>query len=154
VKADAWAKLAETGDVPGEMPVLDDSVRVNRAARPVGMQDYDFDHINYFHDEILSHNRGWESFFRDHDIAPLEVTYERLVAEFETVALEIVDALGNSPSDVTFGERRMQKQRDGVSKRWLIRFREDLIAHEIRRRWASTRGLDLDEADPLTPSAR
>lgn len=143
VKADAWARLADGSDVPGAMPVLDDRVRRTKRANVIDVRDYEFDHVRYFYEEIRNHNAGWRQFFDDHDIEPLEVSYERLVAEYEQVATEIVDALGTREGSLTFGERRMQKQRDSVSRRWLLRFREDQLAHEIRTRWTTTRGLEL-----------
>lgn len=133
VKADAWARLADGTEVPGAMPVLDDGVRQSRPARAVTAADYDYHHIRHFHDEVTRHNSGWEDFFERHGITPVQVDYERLVEAYEEVALEILRAAGQPCDEVQFGERRMRKQRDHVSRRWLLRYREDAVAEAIAR---------------------
>jgi LPS sulfotransferase NodH len=87
--------------------------------------DFDFELIDNLVRFIGECERGWARFFKACDVAPLKVTYEEVVHDYEGTALRVLDFLGVPyPQDLSFGERRMVRQSDGLNEKWLRMYRE------------------------------
>lgn len=69
---------------------------------------------------------GWRDFFADAGIDPIHVHYEELVADYEGTARRVVAELGiTAPTDLRFGERRLEAQADELTEQWVQRFRRE-----------------------------
>lgn len=68
---------------------------------------------------------GWESLFTAAGVRPYSVAYEDLVDAYEETAIGVLQYLEIPlPAKVTFGERKLQKQGDGLNEEWAASFRE------------------------------
>lgn len=82
-----------------------------------------FDAIDYLVQEIVFHEAAWQAYFTRYEITPFTVIYEDLVPHYEKTALNILDWLNiPNPEDIVFGERRLLKQTNSVSERWVERY--------------------------------
>lgn len=69
------------------------------------------------------HDSEWRVFFRESGLAWTEVVYEDFVDAYEETAVKIVDYLGvPRPEVVSFGPRRLRRQADDLSDRWVARY--------------------------------
>jgi LPS sulfotransferase NodH len=89
--------------------------------------------------QLEQHDREWREFFDASGITPHVVVYEELAKHYEQTAIDIVRALGVKPSDVpVFAERRLARQADDLSERWVKRFRSEVSESEESRTMASS----------------
>lgn len=66
---------------------------------------------------------GWANYFQENNIQPYKVIYEELVSEYEQTAFNILDFLDiPRPENLTFGERRLQKQANALNEDWETRY--------------------------------
>lgn len=131
VQADAWARMDDGSEVPGDVPVLDDAASVRRPAGTPPPVAYDFHQIEYFREELERHNECWAELFAGAGIEPVDIAYEDLAADYEGVARHVLQSAGIDTTGITFGARRLQRQRDHVSRRWRLRYEEDRHAHVL-----------------------
>jgi LPS sulfotransferase NodH len=67
---------------------------------------------------------GWESLFTAAGVEPHRVTYEDLATAYEETAIGVLKYLEIPlPAKVPFGERKLQKQGDGLNEEWAASFR-------------------------------
>ncbi len=83
------------------------------------------DVIREFIIQTVSHETAWQEYFRKNEIQPYIVVYEDLVTEYETTAKQILEYLGiHHHEGVVFGERRLKKQADMLTNKWVQRYLE------------------------------
>lgn len=91
------------------------------AAEPV----FDFDAINRLVREADEHNVAWQGFFVQHDIEPLHVVYEDLIADPQAYVRDILHVLAVPFEEpLAVGAPRLRKQADTLSREWTERYRE------------------------------
>lgn len=108
-QAVSWARAEQTGfwqhgDVPSAEPQFD--------ARG----------IDELVDTIHRHNAAWRSWFADQGVEPVEMTYERLVAEPRHAVDAIVEAIGSQVPAGWTPASPHTKQADPVNAEWLERY--------------------------------
>ena len=90
---------------------------------------YDFAQIAGFHRAVLADEQSWQRFFATAGVTPHDVSYERLAADYQGIALGVLDFLGlPHPDHRVFGLRAMRRQADAVNRDWIERYRADLAA--------------------------
>ncbi|MDX6534821.1 MAG: trehalose 2-sulfotransferase [Gaiellales bacterium] len=88
---------------------------------------YSFDGIDHLTRQLEDQDREWLAFFEESGIDAFAVVYEDFVQRYEGTALDILHHLGiAAPADVAFGQRRMTRQADERSERWVNQYRHDL----------------------------
>jgi LPS sulfotransferase NodH len=115
-QAVSWAKAAQT-----------DVYALSKGTTPVPKQEptFDFEFIDLLYNLILEGEAGWENFFKASEVQPFKVVYEELVEAYEPTALRILEHLNIPyPKNLVFGERRMQKQADGLNDAWAEKYIE------------------------------
>jgi LPS sulfotransferase NodH len=71
------------------------------------------------------HETAWLEFFRKTDIQPYTVVYEDFVDAYEETAKGILDHLGIPyPTKLLFGPRRMKRQADALTDKWVRMYLE------------------------------
>jgi LPS sulfotransferase NodH len=84
---------------------------------------FDFRLVDRSYERVLVSETGWVDFFKICGVEPFKVVYEDLVEAYEQTALSVLDYLGIPyPDDVAFGERRLQKQANGLNDEWAERY--------------------------------
>lgn len=79
--------------------------------------------IDRSYERVLASEAGWAHFFKMYGVEPFQVVYEDLVEAYEQTALSVLDYLGIPyPDSLAFGERRLQKQADGLNDEWTERY--------------------------------
>ena len=74
-------------------------------------------------EQTMAHESEWRQFFRDGGFAWTEVVYEDFVDAYEETAVQMLDFLGvPRPKTVSFGSRRLRRQADDLSDRWVARY--------------------------------
>jgi len=114
-QAVSWAKASQTGiwSRPKDITLV-----------PKREPVFDFLLIDHFYREILTGEAGWANFFQSNDIEPLKIIYEDAVEAYEQTVFDILDYLEISYSDeLTFRERRLQKQANRLNEEWADRYR-------------------------------
>jgi LPS sulfotransferase NodH len=88
--------------------------------------EFRFEEIRRLVRELTEHDDAWQAYFEECGQEPLKVTYEvELENAYEETALRMLEFLEIPvPSNIGFGERRLKKQADGLSERWVRRYRE------------------------------
>ncbi len=67
---------------------------------------------------------GWASLFQSAGVQPHLVTYEELAANYESTAIAVLEYLEiQLPPNLTFKERKLQKQGDALNAQWAAEFR-------------------------------
>lgn len=113
-QAVSWAKAAQTNIYAW-----------HKGESPVSSQEpsFDFMFIDNLYNLILQGEAGWDSYFEKCGGRPFKVYYEDLVVAYEETALNILNYLKIPfPKDLVFGERRMQKQADGLNDLWVEQY--------------------------------
>jgi len=78
--------------------------------------------------EIASLTRDdaeWRTWFAAYGLSPLQVTYEDLARDPQTVIAEILEALGHDPAISQNIEPATAKMADQESRQWIDRYREE-----------------------------
>jgi LPS sulfotransferase NodH/glycosyltransferase involved in cell wall biosynthesis/Flp pilus assembly protein TadD len=76
----------------------------------------------------------WERWFSESRVVPVRVTYEDLCADYEGIALSVLDRLGIDVGRVWFGPRRLARQADALTERWVERYHESRAARSSTTR--------------------
>jgi len=80
---------------------------------------FNFGEIEALRQEIELEERCWQHYFALRNVQPFTVVYEEFVPAYEQTALRILEYLNVPiPANLTFSERRLQKQADGVTTEW------------------------------------
>ena len=115
-QAVSWAKAGQT-DVY--------ALSNGEAPKPKKEPTFDFEFIDQLYNLILEGEAGWGNFFEAGGVQPFRVVYEELVEAYEPTALRILEYLNIPyPKDLVFGERRLQKQADGLNEAWAEKYIE------------------------------
>ncbi len=84
---------------------------------------FDFRLIDRSYERVLVSETGWADFFKSCGVEPFTVVYEDLVESYEQTALRVLDYLDiRYPESLAFGERKLQKQADGLNDEWAERY--------------------------------
>ncbi|MGV3532545.1 MAG: Stf0 family sulfotransferase, partial [Chthoniobacteraceae bacterium] len=85
---------------------------------------FDPDAIRAMLRDLEEAEAGWESLFTAAGVQPHRVTYEDLANAYEETAIGVLNYLEIPlPAKVPFGERKLQKQGDGLNEEWAASFR-------------------------------
>jgi LPS sulfotransferase NodH len=104
---------------------------------------YSFDAVDHLAKQLVRDEVEWHQYFERVGVRPHTVVYEQFVERYEQTALDILAYLGvECPADHTFGERRMRRQADEISRDWSQRY----WAEAQRRREAAAGGRMSDLA--------
>jgi trehalose 2-sulfotransferase len=80
----------------------------------------EWQHVRWLEGFVRTHDRNWRDFFRAHEIQPLDVAYEDLVADFQGTLAGVLEFLGaGSATDVGAVSPRLARQSDELSEVWL-----------------------------------
>ena len=102
---------------------------LNHQKRPL---HFHLDAIDHLVQQIVEHERAWQRYFDQSAIQPYRVIYEDLAANYETVALHILQYLDIPiPDNLVFAQRRMKRQADRLSEQWVDHY------HRLKRQQAS-----------------
>lgn len=109
-QAVSWAMASQTkvwSQKTGENPQLD----------PV--PQFDFDLIDKRYNQIVADEQSWENYFREHQIAPLILFYEDVIASNRDAAARALEFLGIPiPPDLKIAKPAVQKQASAISEEW------------------------------------
>ena len=104
---------------------------------------YSFDAVDHLAKQLVRDEVEWHRYFERVGARPHTVVYEQFVERYEQTALDILAYLGvECSADDTFGERRMRRQADEISRDWSQRY----WAEAQRRREAAAGGRMSDLA--------
>ncbi len=104
---------------------------------------YSFDAVDHLAKQLVRDEVEWHQYFDRVGVRPHTVVYEQFVERYEQTALDILAYLGvECPADHAFGERRMRRQADEISRDWSQRY----WAEAQRRREAAAGGRMSDLA--------
>jgi LPS sulfotransferase NodH len=104
---------------------------------------YSFDAVDHLAKQLVRDEVEWHQYFERVGVRPHTVVYEQFVERYEQTALDVLAYLGvECPADHTFGERRMRRQADEISRDWSQRY----WAEAQRRREAAAGGRMSDLA--------
>jgi len=94
---------------------------------------YSFDAIRHLARQLEEQDREWLAFFEESTIQPFRVVYEDFADRYEGTALDILRHLQiRIPPDLAFGERRMTRQADELSERWVNQYRQDVERRRVQ----------------------
>jgi LPS sulfotransferase NodH len=81
--------------------------------------------IGYLAGQLSDHDDAWRRWFAAHDIAPLRIVYEDLVADTLGSTAAVLDHLGVGPAEVP--DPPLRRQSDDRSARWVERYRTQRV---------------------------
>jgi LPS sulfotransferase NodH len=115
-QAVSWSRMEQDG----VYIVTDD-----RPAQPLTTPQYDFELIKAMEQIIINGETGWREFYADLGIAPFEIVYEDLIADYEATLRALLDFLGLDAS-IHIPAPRTHKQADALNDAWLDRYRREI----------------------------
>jgi trehalose 2-sulfotransferase len=81
---------------------------------------FNYEAIQNLELEIITHEAAWKNYFEMCQIEPYVVIYEEFVARYEETARDVLQFLEIPfPSDLKFAERKMKKQSDDLTEKWV-----------------------------------
>lgn len=81
---------------------------------------FNYEAIRNLEQEIIAHEAAWKNYFEMCHVEPYVVVYEEFVPRYEETAREVLRFLGKSiPPDLVFAERRLKKQSDELTEKWV-----------------------------------
>lgn len=87
--------------------------------------EFEFDEIDNLVQQLVMRDMSWQDYFSEGEISPFVLVYEDFVSTYESIALQILDYLGIPGSqNVLFGKRKLKKQSDALSEKWVMRYYE------------------------------
>ncbi len=94
--------------------------------------EYDLGAIHHLVSKLRADNDAWRSWFADHSIAPLELTYEDLAADLPAAVSAVLGRLGIDGAGAEPQQPPLERQSDELSDEWVERYRHE--AHGPMRR--------------------
>lgn len=88
---------------------------------PARLAVFDAGMLKATRDELVADDQAWNDFFKEHAIAPVCLTYERLSAEPLTVLARVFTALGLDPAHAATASVMTRKMADSTSADWARR---------------------------------
>jgi LPS sulfotransferase NodH len=101
-----------------------DSRWLTDEADGAGEPGFDFDQIDAFVRAARGDELRWSQFFREHDIAPLELIYEDLVRDLEGAVRRILELVGSPAEEFRLPPPTLRKLADARSQEWEARYRQ------------------------------
>lgn len=93
------------------------------AATIEGEPVFDFEAIDFLVQEIIAHESAWGEYFAVCGVKPYTVIYEELETAYEETALQILQYMHIPyPQRLVFSERRLRRQTDALSEKWLKQY--------------------------------
>jgi LPS sulfotransferase NodH len=89
-----------------------------------GEPEFDFDEIAAFIRLGEIEDASWRQFFQEHNILPLELTYEELIRDIDGTVRRVLGFLGIPTEDVKVPPPTLRKQADDLSREWEERYRQ------------------------------
>jgi trehalose 2-sulfotransferase len=89
-----------------------------------GEPGFDFDEIDAFVRIGEVEDGHWRKFFAEHEISPLELTYEELVQDLEGTVRRVLGFLGISAEAIEVPPPTLRRQADHLSREWEVRYRQ------------------------------
>lgn len=81
---------------------------------------FNYKAIRNLEKEIVTHEAAWKNYFEGCQIKPYVVIYEEFVPRYEETAREVLRFLDIPiPSDLKFAERKMKRQSDDLTEKWV-----------------------------------
>jgi LPS sulfotransferase NodH len=96
-----------------------------------GEPGFDFDQIDAFVRAAKSDELRWRQYFQEHEIVPLELSYEDLVRDLEGAVRRVLEFVGSPVEEVRLPPPTLRKLADTRSKEWEARYRQ-ICAEESR----------------------
>jgi len=82
--------------------------------------NFNYEAIRKLEQEIITHEAAWKNYFEVSQIKPYVVIYEEFVPRYEETARDVLRFLDISiPSNMKFAERKLKKQSDGLTEKWV-----------------------------------
>ncbi len=103
--------------------------------------DPDFDKIDVLQGLLHDHEQAWRRFFAEAGVAPVEVVYEDLVADYDTTVRRVLDALGIALPATAIAPASLRRQADALSETWLRKHLQRRDAVALPPAKATTRAL-------------
>jgi len=96
---------------------------------------YDFKGIEKWRQHILRQEQGWDEFFFENRVFPLDLFYEEIEEDILRVMKRIATFVGVIPDNVTMPDKAsvFRKVRDHRNIEWAQRFAKDISKEEARR---------------------
>jgi LPS sulfotransferase NodH len=111
-------------------------VPADEARKPIDLSNaYSFDAINHLYNECSMREAGIQEFFHEGGVAPLNISYEDLVLEYEQTVRTILEYLELDAPSATISPPTLTRLADSVSEEWVQRFREDRQENWQNRGW-------------------
>ncbi|MBX3055951.1 MAG: hypothetical protein KF770_05705 [Anaerolineae bacterium] len=118
-QAISWSKALQT-DVWGEQGNAAISSRTHISPQS---PSFTYKGIERLRRTLVKAEARWEKYFKENNIQPFKVIYEELVHNYEQTAVDILDFLDiPRPPELSFGERRLQKQAGALNEEWEKRY--------------------------------
>jgi LPS sulfotransferase NodH len=95
-----------------------------------GEPGFDFDQIDAFVRAAKSDELRWRQYFQEHEIVPLELSYEDLVRDLEGAVRRILELVGSPVEEVRLPPPTLRKLADDRSQVWEARYRR-ICADEV-----------------------
>jgi LPS sulfotransferase NodH len=89
-----------------------------------GEPEFDFDQIDAFVRSGKCDESRWRQFFQEHDISPLDLTYEELVLDLDGTVRRVLKFVGILAKGVKVPPPTLQKLADDRSQEWEARYRQ------------------------------
>lgn len=87
---------------------------------------YNADLIRWCVQHLGDQRRGWQSFFEQHKIQPIQVDYDTLAADPEGITNDVIARFDPPKSPVSpVALPNLERQRDTINVEWLARFKEE-----------------------------
>jgi LPS sulfotransferase NodH len=93
---------------------------------PKAAPAYNADLIRWCAKHLGDQRRGWQSFFEQHKITPIEVDYDALAADPEGITNDVIARIDPPRSPVSSVEMpTLERQGDTINAEWLARFKDE-----------------------------
>lgn len=87
----------------------------------LGNPVYDQEEMDHYVREASDHNQAWASWFIDHDVSPLALSYEELIDAPDRTTHKVLDHLGVTLPGPWSPHSPHRRQADGVNAEWIYR---------------------------------
>lgn len=102
VETNTWAWTGDKKPIPEKEP------------------SFNYEAIRNLEKEIVTHEAAWKNYFEVCQIKPYVVIYEEFVPRYEETARDVLQFLDIPiPSDLKFAERKMKRQSDDLTEKWV-----------------------------------
>jgi trehalose 2-sulfotransferase len=101
------------------------AVRTEIGPEPTNKPKFSYWQIDFMMQELEALEAAWERYFLVNNIQPFIVVYEDFIENYESTAIQVLEYLGIPEFEhVNFAPRRMRKQADEESEKWIQRYHQ------------------------------